>query len=102
MTMSGSTFRSTGIVTSLRHNGIIPYCEGLHAGNPVELYFNSGATDLQYANFIGAQVNIGSTSQTATFEDIDTTFIDLSTSYPLSPDGIDDNFDSDDYNIFSS
>ena len=102
ITMSGATFRTTGISTTLRHTLSIPYCEWLHAGNSLELYFNSGATDIQYANFIWTQVSVNSSSQTATFSDIDSTYIDLTWSYPLVPDGIDDNFDSDNYTIFSS
>ena len=102
ITMSGATFRTTAISTTLRHSSSIPYCEGTHAWNSLEIYFNSWSTDIQYANFIWAQVNISSAVQTATFWDIDDTFIDLTASFPLTPDGIDDNFDSDDYTIFSS
>jgi len=45
---------------------------------------------------------MSSANQVDTFSDTDTTNINITASYPLSSDNIDDNFDSDNYTIYST
>lgn len=101
-TMSGTTARTTGITSTIRYTSDTVHCRGTHNGNPVVFYFWPDYTDLKFAQYEGFQEEISSGSTTATFSDPDNTFLDLSASYPLVPDGIDDNFDSDDYTIYST
>lgn len=101
-TMSGTTQRTTWIVSALKNTFGLGYCEGTHAGNPVLLYFNTWATDLEYAQYQWREVTLNSTTTSNTFLDGDNTNIDIAASYPLVPDLIDDDFDSDDYMVYST
>ena len=101
-TMSGATQITTGINTDLKNELGVWFCEWTHAGNLVKLYFNSGATDLDYAQYEWREVSVNSGTTSATFLDSDSTFIDLAASFPLESDLIDDNFDSDDYRVYST
>lgn len=102
VTMSWSTAKTTGFSTDIHFASDIIYCEGTHDWNSVIFYFNTDYDDLWYANYQWSQVAMSATQQTGTFSDLDTTFIDVSASYPLGSDGIDDNFDSDEYTFFST
>lgn len=104
VTMSGTTARTTWISTTLSYTWATStvYCQGTHNGDLLIFYFDPSYSDIKYAQYVGYQVSVNSGSTTATFSDSDSTFIDITWSYPLSSDGIDDNFDSDDYSIYST
>ncbi len=101
-TMSGTVFRTTGISSDIRYLSWTILCKGVHNGNDIDFYFNSWSTDLEFAQYEGSQITINSLNTTGTFADSDSTFLDLTLSYPLLSDGIDDNFDSDNYSIYST
>lgn len=100
--MSWSTAVSNNISSTIRYASDTPYCLATHDGNDVIFYFSTDYTDLRYAQYEGYQVDVNSGSLTATFSDSDSTFIDVTASYPLPSDGIDDDFDSDNYTITST
>lgn len=103
VSLSGSV-SSGNIDTELRIISSVPFCrsETLYRWSNVELYFNTDYTDLQFAEFEWSQVSINSWSLSNSFSDSDSTFIDLWTTAYLSSDGIDDNFDSDNYSYLST
>lgn len=100
--MSGTTQRTTWITSNLRNEQGIIFCEAIHAWGAVKIYFNSGATDVAFAQFDEREVFLDISQQSAIFSDDDATFIDISNSYPLESDLVDDNFDSDDYRVYST
>ena len=102
VTMSGSTARTVALSTDIHYLSWSVVCKWTHNGGDVDFYFNAGLTDLQYAEYGWYQVVINTWNQTATFSDGDTTFIDATASYPLTGDNIDDDFDSDDYTVYST
>ena len=102
ITMSGTTAQTIWFSSDIHYAGGIVYCEWTHDGNPVTFYFNAAFTDLQYAQYEGYQKAMSSANQVDTFSDTDTTNINITASYPLSSDNIDDNFDSDNYTIYST
>lgn len=102
VTMSGATQVTNNFTTTLKNELWLGFCEGIHNSEPIRLYFNTGATDLEYAQFRDKEVVLSSVNPNNTFNDIDTTFIDISSSLPLTPDLIDDNFDSDNYQVYST
>jgi len=101
-TMSGATLRQTNLSSQLTYTWWIISCEWSFNGNPVSFYFNSGYSDLQFAQYLWSQLITNSWSTSWNFPDAENTFIDLSLSFPLVPDGIDDNFNSDNYTISST
>lgn len=100
--MIGTTQSTLGISTVLKNNLWVIFCQWVHAWENFEIYFNSGSTDLSYAQYKWVEVNINSSLTNNTFSDSDTTQIDVSSSFPLVADNIDDSFDSDNYKIFST
>jgi len=104
ITLSWSSVRTTGITTQLRLESSTILCKGtsVHAWNDLDIYFNADYDDLLFAEYNGSQVAINSSILTGTFGDSDVTNINLGTSWFLSPDGIDDNFDSDNYSASST
>lgn len=102
ITMSGSTAATTWFSSTIRYSGSVVYCEWTHNGNPVSFYFNSDYTDLWFANYEWSDIGVNSSQQTGTFTDADGTYLDITSSYPLTPDNMDDNFDSDDYSVYST
>ncbi len=102
ITMSWSTARTTGINTDIHYLSWSILCKWTHNGSDLDFYFNPGYTDLKFAEYKWYQVLVSSSNKTATFSDSDSTFLDLTASYPLSPDNIDDDFDSDNYSIYST
>lgn len=95
VTMSGSTF-----ATNMRFLTGVILCEGSYTSNSVKLYFNTNYTDIQLAEYLGSQISVNSGTTTGTFPD--GTSFNFAASYPLLPDGIDDNFDSDNYSAYST
>jgi hypothetical protein len=100
--MSGSTVRQTNIVSQLSYSWWIVSCQWSFNGNPISFYFNSGYSDLQFAQYLWSQVLINSWSLNWTFSDPENTFINVSPSYPLVADWFDDNFNSDNYLVSST
>jgi len=96
-TMSGTTFISTWLSSTLRYIWWEILCRSTHNGNDIDIFFNSGFDDIASAEYEGSSVSVNSWSTTATFWDSDATLIDLNSSFPLIADGIDDNFNDDDH-----
>jgi hypothetical protein len=103
VSMSGSTLIDSDIDTELRYLTWSIVCFWLHNNwSDLTFTFNSDFDDLIFAKYQGYQIAINSWSTSWTFWDSDSTFIDLwGTSY-LVADGIDDNFDSDNYSASST
>ena len=78
------------------------FCQGIYAWNPVKVIFNTGLTDIGFADYLGFQIPLNSISPSWVFPDPDATTISIAASYPLTPDGIDDDFDSDNYSAYST
>ncbi len=95
VTMSGTTF-STNI--RFLTGGVL--CVGSYNSTSVNLYFNSNYTDIEFAQYLWSQISINSGSTAGTFAD--GTSFSFAASYPLIADGIDDNFDSDNYSSYST
>lgn len=104
ITLSWSTIRTTWVDTELRFidDTIVCHVNSAHSGNDLDIFFNSDYTDLEFAELWSSQVAINSWSLAWNFPDSDSTNISLANNWYFSPDGIDDNFDSDNNNIFSS
>jgi len=102
--MSWSTVRTTGIATTLWFSGSVISCKwtSVHNGGDLELFFNASYDDFAFAEYNTYQVPINTWNLSDTFSDADSTFIDLWSAAYLSADGIDDNFDSDNYSLSSS
>lgn len=94
---------STGSVLVIDTSNSIQYCEGQFDGLDFQVYFNADMTDTFFLEYQGSQVIFNSGETNATLfvweEEI---FIDGSASFPLIPDWIDDNLDSDNYMISST
>lgn len=95
--MSWALNLSTGLSWSLRYIWWNILCRTQHAGNDIDIFFNSSLTDLQSATYDGATLSVNSSVTTGTFTDGDTTFLDLSSSFPLVSDGVDDDFDNNNF-----
>jgi len=102
ITFSGTTLRTTNVSTNLRYQDNVFFCEGLHAWNPVSIFFNSSWTDTETLRYQGSEVFFNSSNQNPILWDSDNTQVNASSSFPLQPDWIDDNFNSDNYMISSS
>jgi len=100
VTLSGSVSNST-TASSLRFWSERAYCEGLHVGNPYQIYFSTGYTDFVQAEYQWDVVSLTGRIGDTTFLDGDNTLIDFSWS-PTPIDSIDDNLNSDNYMITST
>ena len=87
--------------TSLVNSGSI-LCEWTYQSNPLEIYFNTGYTDLVEANYNGYTVSLSSWLWDSIFGDSDNTLIDFSAYNYLVADWYDDDFNSDNYMITST
>lgn len=97
LSMSGTIQKSENILFEYISSGSLIWCRGMHAGIPVDIYFNSGYTDTQYLQYAGSQLDFSSSQQNGTLSDSDITFVNGNLSFPLLPDLVDDDFNSDDY-----
>ena len=95
VTMSGTTFS-----TNIRFLTGVVLCEGNYNSASVNLYFNSNYTDIEFAEYLSSQISVNSGTTTGIFAD--GTSFSFAASYPLIADGIDDNFDSDNYSSYST
>lgn len=97
ITMSGVTMD-----TSLFHTDTFWYCQGTYlSSNDVNIYFNTGATDIYAVEYDRELRELNSWSLiTSAFSD--GAVLNIGSTDYLSPDGIDDNYNSDNYNISST
>jgi hypothetical protein len=102
VTMDGVIQPAATFSTTLLYATGSFFCQGTYAGNPLRIVFNWILSDIAFADYQWFQIPINSGSTSWVFPDADTTTISLAASYPLLPDGIDDNFDSDNYTAFST
>lgn len=100
VTMSGTTVRTVSSTTLRYMTGSI-YCEGTHNAANFRIYFATGFTDFSLAEYASSTTPLTGKIGSSPFSDSDITSINFS-SYSNTPDGIDDNFNSDNYLITSS
>ena len=98
VSMSGNTLISSSS-TSMQHLDGAIYCGWTHAGLPYYLVFNREFTGFSWAIYQGDPLNLISGIGARDFVDGDSTLIDINPGLPTSPDGIDDNFNSDNYRV---
>lgn len=102
ISLSGATLSAT-IDTNLIYEQDLFRCRGTYNSENLDIYFNSGATDIYLAKLWLYEIPLSSSQLSGTFSDFDTTFLDLWTdAYSTTPDGVDDNFDSDNYLVTST
>lgn len=99
ITMSGTTLRTTNINTNIRFLSwsIVCLAENAHNWEDLQIFFNNNYNDVHFLDFWGYQRFVNSWSLTVSIPDSDATQVDLVSSAYISPDGYDDNFNSDNY-----
>lgn len=104
ITMSGTTLRTNWITTEIRYidDRIVCHAASAHNGIDLNIFFNASFTDLQFAEYDWFQIWINASNLVGNFSDTDSTQFTLANTSYLTWDSIDDNFDSDNYNIFST
>ncbi len=104
ITLSGATQRTTGVDTALRYLSwsVVCFLENAHNSQDLKIFFNPEYTDIRLAEFAGKQIMLHSGALSWVFADSENTRLDLGSTAYFSPDGIDDNFDSDEYSSFST
>lgn len=100
VTMSGTISNTTSSTTLMYQSGSI-MCRGTHMGNPFSIYVLTGSLSDTYVSYLGDSVDITGWIGDRNFLDSDNTLINFSAS-PLPLDNIDDNFNSDNYTVFST
>ena len=90
--------------TILRYDWWQIFCESdnLYGWFPFQVYFNDNYDDTEFLEFEGAQILFNSANRVWILNSFEEIFVDGNLSFPLQPDGIDDNFDSDNYMISST
>lgn len=102
ITMSGTIALPSTFASTILYESWSVVCRGVYNTFPLSLYFNALKTDLEFAQYQGYQIPINTTTRTGTFWDSDATSLSVNASYPLSSDGIDDGFNSDNYSAYST
>jgi len=104
ITMSGSTLLTTWINTQIRFINDTVLCrwESVHGWNNLDIFFSWDFSDIEFAQYDSSQVWVNSWTLVATFGDSDTTTLTLPWTWYYSSDGIDDNFDSDNFSVSST
>lgn len=97
ITMSGVT-----LDTSLFYSDTFVYCQGSYlSSNDFNIYFNTGASDIYAVEYNGELRDVHSWSLiAAAFSD--GAIVNIGSTDYLSPDEIDDNYNSDNYHISST
>jgi len=98
--MSGATLQNTNLSSTIRYLSDSILCRANYNGNNVDFYFNAGFTDLERVEYLWEVENVNASTTSLTFSDADSTFLDISASFPLPSDGFDDNFDDDDFSPY--
>jgi len=104
ITMSGAILRTTWINTQIRYidNTITCLAQSAHWGNDLDIIFNENFDDIEFAQYEWDQISVNSGNLIWVFSDSDTTQITIPNTSYFSSDGIDDNFDSDNFSISST
>ncbi len=101
ITMSGFTYRDTNVSSSMVFSWGI-YCSWSYRWNFLEIYLDETLTDFIWVNYWWSYVDLSTWTLDRewllTFEDSDITKIEFSGDAYIKPDGIDDDFNSDNYN----
>ena len=98
VSMSGDTLLSSSS-TNIEYLSGSMYCSWVHASQPYYLIFNPDFTWFSGAIYQWDPLNLISGIGAREFVDSDNTLIDINPGLPTSPDGIDDNFNSDNYRV---
>lgn len=101
VTMSGSVHRTTTTPT-LGYESWQIFCAGTHMSEEYRIYSASGSFLNTVARYRGDEINIISGNADFPFDDIDTTRMSFVASTTNYSDGIDDDFNSDNYLVSSS
>lgn len=100
--MSGSTVRTTGITTTYAKQWDEIFCRGSFNGQNLDILFNSDYTTFDFARYADSQTIQLSWDYSKIwdypFSDSDNSRIEFNSTYYAS-DGIDDNFNSDNFTI---
>lgn len=102
ISMSWSTISNSSIAMTLTYSSGTIVCSWVYTAWDVDLYFNPEFTDFLYAEYNNDTVSVSSGIGSRSFFDADNTNINFSSALPISPDNIDDNFNSDDYMVTST
>lgn len=97
-----SSVLTSGVDTQYVFSGSIAWCQWVYNSNPFYVLFNSGYTDTSVIQHKGIQIPFSNTTRTWTLLTSPNIFVDGTITFPLWPDGIDDNFDSDNFSISST
>ena len=101
VTMSGTTNRSVTSSTLGYQSGSI-LCRGIHTSQEYLILVSSGGLSETLIEYRGDTISADDGNAQRAFNDADATLIDYTISFPLTADGYDDDFDSDDYKIGST
>lgn len=103
ITLSWNTLKVTGInsVISYLSGNILCSANGVYSGEDLKIFFDANYNDITLASLGNFTVFVNSGTLNATFSNSDLTRITLNAWY-LSADGIDDNFNSDNYRYSST
>lgn len=100
ITMDGPSAAPATFSTTLSYGTGQIFCQWIYDGSQLKLSFNLDISDLAFADYLWYQIVLNALNQSGVFPD-GTTF-SAAASYPLLPDGVDDNFDSDNYTAYST
>lgn len=102
ITMSGNTIGPETFSMNYIYTWWVMSCTGKYNNSDVYVYFNSGFTDTYSLKYNWYLLTLNSLHTSGILWDSDQTVVDAGTSYPLVSDGIDDNFNSDNYSVTST
>ncbi len=102
--LNASPIVTPGISTSLARENDSLYClsSQVHQWKDLKILFKDDFTDIAFAQYDGYYVSVNQNELSAVFADSAGTQIDIWSQAYLSSDGVDDNFNSDDYTVGSS
>jgi len=101
VTMSG-TVSISGTTPTISHEDGDFFCTADHSWNPYRIYFLSGGITETIAEFQGDTIDMSSGVPSENFSDGDNTRMTFSMASTVWSDGIDDDFNSDNYLISST
>ena len=101
VTMSGTVAKTITTPALTYQSGSI-FCKGTHGWDTYKIYFLSGSISDTITDYGTDSINVTAGVGDRPFFDTDHTKIDYSSSLPTSSDGIDDDFDSDNYLVSST
>ena len=102
ITLSWSILQSFSTSLVFRDEQIFCESETSYGWELFQVYFNEEFDDTSYLEFDWQQILFNDENRDGIINSFEEIFVDGNASFPLQPDGIDDNFDSDNYMINST